>query len=460
MRFTELLAEYTLDMHIKDVDAKAVAEAKTFFLDTLGCLLAGINEAPTAIGLKYAEEIGEKHTSSIIGKKGRKTDIYNALIINGIAAHVHDYDDVLQPMDGHPSAVILPVALTVGEAVGASGRDALEAYILGVEVCNLLSLAMNKGSRYYSRGWHSTSSLGVFGATAAAGKLLGLDRQQLVYAFAMAASESSGLKGNFGTMTKSLHVGRAASKGFYCAKMALLGYDANPDVMEMKEGFAFVNDMEIDMAAAENFIKSKSSAFLKPGLTMKPWPCCKQNHSAINSVQTLLAKHGFTADEVDSIHCLVQPVINDCLKYSAPVSTLQGKFSLNYNLALAALYETAGLEHFDGDTIMDQKVIDFMPKVTKEIDMEVSGGLYSNGRFDCIVRVTLRDGRVFEERTPHAKGDPLSRMSAEEVYAKFFDCAKRAVRQDAVKAVYEKVYALEAEKPLRELIAMLEDAAL
>ena len=460
MRFTELLAQYTLDLKFEDLDSAAVTEAKIFFLDSFGCLLAGINEEPVSIAIRYTEKVGGAPASSLIGKKGQRTDTYNAAIINGIAAHVHDYDDVLQTMDGHPSAVVLPVTLAVAEAAGSSGKDTLLAYILGVQVCFLAGLAVNKNSQYYGKGWHCSGSLGIFGATAAAGRLLGLNKQQLVYAFSMAASESSGLKGNFGTMTKALHVGRAAAKGFYCASMALLGYDANPDIIEMQEGFAYISGSEVDLVAVENFIKSKTSAFLKPGLTMKAWPSCKQNHSAINSIQTLQEKYAFSANDVDRIHCLIQPVIRDCLKYTSPVTTMQGKFSLNYNLALATLYGTAALEHFDGENITDQKAIDFMPKISMEVDMEISDGLYNNGKYDCIVIVYLKDGRVLEEHTVSAKGDAENRMTDKDVYSKFFDCAKRAVKQEAIESIYNNIQTFESVRSTREFVAKIDSAAL
>lgn len=457
---TELLAEYSLGLSWQSQDKNAIEEAKRFFTDCLGCLLAGTNEVPTAKAIAYAKYVGGKNVVSVLGKKDMRVDPYNGAIINGIAAHVHDYDDCLSSMNGHPSAAVLPAVFACAELINASGKDVLMAYIAGVEVCALMGIGFNKKDRYYSQGWHSTSSLGIFGATVAAGRLLGLTKQELIYALSIAASESFGLKGNFGTMTKSLHAGRAAAKGFYAAQMAKLGYRSNPDIMEIKEGFAFINIGTIDRSYIEESIKEHRTAFLNPGLTMKPWPCCKQNHSSINSIQTLKARYAFSADDVEKVHCLVQPVIYDCLKYNAPTTKLQGKFSINYNVALAVLYGNVTLKDFEGVDITDPRVIDFMQKVYMTVDDEVSGGQYNNGLFDNIVMVYLKDGRVLKERTVRAKGDFVNKMTETEIEEKFIDCASRALSNDGIAKVKQYIDVIGEKKSVQELTALINDAAL
>ena len=386
MRLTDVLAKYTINQNFRDLDPNVITEAKTFFIDCMGCLLAGVNETPTKIAIEYAKKYGGYPTTPLIGKKNIMIDVGNAAVINGIASHVHDYDDQLSTMNGHPSAPVLSAVLPIAEEIGASGKDTLLAYIIGVEVCQLMSLAFNKDDRYYSKGWHTTGTFGVFASTLAVGKLLGLNEEEMIHSLGIAASESSGLKGNFGTMTKSLHAGRAAEKGIYCAQMAKIGYKSNPYIMECNEGFGYVNSLEVDISDVTEYIKNGKSTFLDPGINMKAWPCCKQNHSAINSILSLKNKYSFEPEDINNIHCLVQPVLYDCLKYTEPKTTLQGKFSLNYNVALAVLYNSVKLSDFDDEFIKDEKVIDFMKKISMTVDMNLSEGKYNNGKFDSIVK--------------------------------------------------------------------------
>jgi 2-methylcitrate dehydratase PrpD len=460
MNLSRVLAEYVKSLQYKDLDSDVISEAKVFITDCVGCMLAGVNEEPTSLVIEHANKFGGVPTVSVLGKKDMTTDVYNAAIINGVAAHVHDYDDQLPSMNGHPSVAVLPAVIAVAERIGASGKDTLLAYIAGVEVCHLMSLAFNRDDRYYSKGWHTTSTFGVFAAALAVCKLLDLSEEQMVNAIGIAASESSGLKGNFGTMTKPLHAGRAAAKGIYCAEMAKIGYKSNPDIMEVSEGFGYVNGLTPDTDDVIGFIRQGKSAFLSPGINMKAWPCCKQNHSAINSILILKEKYGFRPEDVEAIHCNVQPVIYDCLKYTEPVTSLQGKFSLNYNIALSVINGTVKLEDFDKEEITDPRIKDFMKKVHMTVDMELSEGKYNNGKFDSIVKVHLKDGRILEEHTVNVKGDYLNKMNDKEIYDKFYDCAKRALNPEGIDKVKSALNNIEDMANIKDLITTINESAI
>ena len=460
MNLTRILADYVLSLKYENLPPEVISEAKVFFCDTLGCMLAGANEPTTEIAIDYAKAFAAASNASIIGRRSIISDEINAAIANGVAVHVHDYDDQLPPMNGHPSAPVLPAILAYGQAHNTSGKDILMAYIAGVEVNYLMSLAFNKKDRYYSKGWHTTSTLGVFAATAAIGRLMGLTSNQMVHALGIAASESSGLKGNFGTMTKSLHAGRAAAKGIYCARMASMGYKSNPAIIEVSEGLAYATIGEADTQDVIDSISEGRSAFTNPGLNMKAWPCCKQNHSAINSVQTLQEKHQFTADDIDRIHCRVQPVQFDCLKYSDPKTSLQGKFSINYNVALTVLKGSVRLSDFDQEYITDSQIIDLMHKIQMTVDMDVSGGSYNNGKFDCIVDVYLKDGRTLSERTVDVKGDFMNKMPPADTYDKFYDCASRAIAPEAIPEINKRLFDLDNISDISDFIGFINENAL
>lgn len=459
MSLTRVFAQYVLGLSYETLDAQTVALAKETFADTIGCLLAGAREIPVELAARYADAASGLRTATALGRAERY-DMEHAALLNGIAAHVHDFDDQLGVMNGHPSAPVVPAVLAVGEQLHSSGAEILAAYIAGVQVCYLLSLAFNRDDRYYSKGWHTTSTFGVFAAAAAAGWLYGLTEEQMVNALGIAASESGGLKGNFGTMTKSLHAGRAAQKGIFCAQLARLGYRSNPDIMEVNEGFASVSVGNVDLEDVLAAIKSGKTAFTGPGLNIKAWPCCKQNHSAIHSLQALMKQYGFTAQQIDEIHCRVQPVSYDCLKYHAPTTTLQGKFSLQYNLALTALHGTVVLEDFNGTDIQDAEVLTFLPKVRMSKDASIGGGKYNDGTFSSIVEVRLKDGQTYSAHTIAVKGDAANRMSREELDEKFMQCARRSVDAKAIPAIRQLLETLETQEDICRLIETINEASL
>ncbi len=460
MKFNEIISHYALGLKREDIPNRAWKNAKIFFTDAVGCIIAGANEIPSNIASDYAAEFGGKPVCSVIGKKNIKTDPYNAITINGISAHFHDVDDVLVSIDGHPSVVILPAVLAAAEIVGATGEETLMAYITGVEVLKLIGIGFNKNARYYSIGWHSTATLGIFGATAAVGRLFGLTESQLVNALGIAASESSGLKGNFGTMVKPLHAGRAGAKAFYAVQIAKRGYISNPVIMEGSEGFAHVTVKTIDVNDVEKAMKENISAFIDPGLSMKAWPCCKQNHSAINAVQNLRTEYSFNAADVEKVECLVQPVSFDCLKYKAPTTKLQGKFSIQYNVALAILKGNVTLEDFDGTNIEDPEIFGLMKKISIEIDDSIAGGTYNNGRYDSIVKIHLKDGRTLEDWVVYAKGDPSNMMGQQEVMDKFLSCISRACNKNKLQQVWDNVSGIDKLSRVNNMLDTINDAVI
>ncbi len=435
MLLTEKLAEYVLSVSKKNIKPEVWEKAKITFKDCYACMLAGANEKARLIASDYGYMIKSNPLSSIIGIKNFKTDPCTAAMVNGIAAHIHDYDDVSTTIVGHPSVVVLPTVLAVGENMGINGETALIAYITGVEVMALIARGVNP--LHYSKGWHSTGTLGIFGAVAAAGKILKINKEQLVFAFGIAASLSSGLKGNFGTMTKSLHAGRAAADGIFAVLMSKLGYDANPNIMEMDGGFAQVTSGNLDREKIDKFIDARDSEFLTPGLSIKAFPSCKATHNGISAAMILKKKHRFNIDNIEQIHIGCQPVAKDLLKYPIAKTPLEGKFSMNYCIACALIFDEVTLEHFEGTVIDNQKILEIMRKVSMEVDEEISKGSYFNGTWETSVTITLKNGDCFSEKVRYAPGDPENPLSTNEHEKKFLDCSSRSIEINKVKFLSE-----------------------
>lgn len=459
MLLTEALAKTALELDFHRLDPAIVSEAKLFFADGMACMVAGAREKPALIAAEYAEKYGGTEGASVMCSQ-IKTDACNAALVNGIAAHVHDFDDVSDSSNAHVSVVMLPAALALGEERGASGAETLAAYIAGVEVCALIGRGMGKEN--FRRGWHSTSSLGIFGAVAAAGRLLGLTRRQLVCAMGMAVSESSGMKANFGTMTKSFHAGSAAAKAIRIARLAALGYDSNPASMEEKCGFA---DLTIglenaDLDAIFSAIDEGKSEFLDPGMVMKPYPSCKATHNGIDAIYDLVTKHDLHAEDILRMEVLVQPYILDLLRYPVAKTKLEAKFSLNYCMAQIILKRSLTLSDFDGESVDDEAVIELMKKTEVKGSETLNGGETMLVRGDTVVTVFTNDGRELTKRVNYATGDPHCPLTGEQRSAKLRDCLSRNLTEEGSEAVMLALSRIDRLPDISTLVKTINSATL
>src|SRR4051795_13516341 len=260
-----------------DLPPEAVHWAKNAILDTIGVTLAGAAEPCTRIVARVLNTGAERGECLIFGTD-RRAALLDAALINGTAAHALDFDDVSNSMGGHPSAPIVPALFAAGETLDSTGRDIIAAYVAGFETETRIGRGVNL--HHYEKGWHPTATLGVFGAAAACSHLIGLDRAKTAQALAIASSLASGIKANFGTMTKPLHVGHAARGGLFAAMLAREGFTANDAALEHRQGFLSVFN------GAGNFNTDEILAdwgrpydLVSPGIGIKQHPCCGSTHS-------------------------------------------------------------------------------------------------------------------------------------------------------------------------------------
>jgi 2-methylcitrate dehydratase PrpD len=462
MTILEQVAGYALTLKKETMQQKAVALGRAFFLDAIGCIIAGAQQRPSRLALEYCLKMygNRQNTATVLGTGGLRLSACSAAFVNGISSHFHDYDDMLPTLSGHPSATVLPCVLALCEELDKSGKDALEAYMLGIEITDIMARGLNsKTLVHYSRGWHSTQTIGIFGATAAAGFLLGLTEPQLTVALSIAASEASGLQGNFGTMTKAFHAGRAAEKAIAAAKLAAEGFTANPAVMEMTGGYAIASTGSLDTAAMAERMSSRESAFISPGLTMKPYPCCKCAHNMIDAMWNLINRHGFYNEDVEKVLIGAQPLSVACLKYGNPTTMLQGKFSAQYATALVLVNRALpGLPEFEGAEITDRRVIETMGKITMVQDDDIAHGQFFKGNWETRMTVTLKEGRSLEETVVYARGEAQNPMTPEEMTDKLSQCAAVSLIPEKVAAVVEFLENFERH-PIRSLTETIEEAA-
>lgn len=449
---SELLADFILGYRIDGKTAAEVSAAKRFFGDCYGCMAAGAREPSAKIALDYARQERSGGSCTVAIAPGLHTDAGTAAFVCATASHAHDYDDVCISMTGHPSVVVMPAALSVGEEIGAGGDRVLEAYMLGVDVTAALGRAFNP--EHYARGWHNTATLGVFGAAAAAGKLLGLGKLQLVNMLGIAASMSSGLKANFGTLTKPAHAGFAAAKGIWSAKLAQLGLDANPDIFEAEGGFEKVTTGSFHSGEAESFLLSGLSEFLSPGLAMKPYPSCKATHNGIYAVLALREEYKLSPDEILEIQVYCQPIAMDLLRYPQAEDTLQGKFSMNYCLAAALICGELTLQQFEKGKILDPRIKKAMQMIHMSVDESIGGGKYHNGTWETSVVIVLKDGRRLAKAVKYAPGDAENPLSDSAARDKLLQCLRVNMDGGPAEEVARSIEKLESMKDIRELICL------
>ena len=242
--------------------------------------------------------------------------------------------------------------------------------------------------------------------------------------------------------------------------MAQRGFTANPDIMEMVGGFALATTGEMSSEKMIARMDSRKSVFLDPGLTMKPYPCCKCNHNIIDAIYNLMTQYGFTNEDVEKVEVGVQPFFVGCLKYPDAKTMLEGKFSCNYNVAVVLCTgKRPSIASFEGTDITDANILATMKKVEMTIDDNIAGGAYANGGWDTKMTVILKDGRKLDERVVYSRGESKNPLSTEEVLEKMRDCMAITLDPAKSEVVIECVRSLETLPSVRVLMATIGSAA-
>ena len=437
MGATATIAEFIVKTTAADFPPGSGGKAIKVIADTFAVILAGVSSEVAAPLQRYLETAGASGASPILGT-GRTASAETAALINGAHGHALDYDDVLSMMPAHPSVVIVSALLADINRAPVSGKDFIEAYIIGVEVGGQIGLGMT--NEHYQRGFHATGTLALFSAVAALAKLHRLDAPAIQQALGVAASMASGLRRNFGTMTKPLHSGLAARSALTAVRLAMAGFSAAPDIMEAKAGFystygTAASDPELTARGL-----GKPFVISSPGIALKKFPCCYATHRPIDGVLRLREQLGFDADTIDKVICRMPPGGMPVLIYPRPVTGLEGKFSLPYSIAAAVLDGKFSLRSFSDEAVRRPQIAALYERIDAH-ETESSRGddpLFdqrsSGSRGFVEVEVLLKDGRRDAIRIDVPPGSPSRELTWDELHAKFMDCAKQAPRIAAAEA--------------------------
>jgi len=405
---TRLLARHVAAARYEDLPADVRHEGLRTFLNWLGCAVGSARHEAVSIAIDALGPFSGPPQAGILGRSERM-DVLHAALINGISSHVFDFDDTHLKTVIHPAGPVASAILALAELQPVSGRDFLNALVLGVDVECRIGNAVYPD--HYHVGWHITGTTGVFGAAAAAGKLLGLDEQRMVWALGLAATQPVGLREMFGTMTKSFHPGRAAQNGLTAALLAQRGYTSSEQGIEAKRGWANVTSTHRDYAEITGELGGRNEILLN---SYKPFACGIVIHPAIDGCVQLRNEHGLVSTDIDRIALKVHPLVLELTGKKTPKTGLDGKFSVYHSAAVAIIDGRAGEPQYSDERVRDSQVTALRDRVTAEIDPAMPADAVA-------VTVTLKDGRVLQKRVDHAIGSVARPMTDRDLEAKFTD---------------------------------------
>ncbi len=456
---TEEIARFVLETPTIPEEVRRLGT--THLVDGVAVMLSGASEASGAIVRAHLRDLAGAPRAAVLGSALR-APAQLAAWANGTAGHAMDYDDTQLATDPrsvyglltHPTVPALAGALAAAEDAGASGAAMLDAYIVGVEVECRIADAIDP--RHYRDGFHSTGTMGGFGAMAAAARLYGCDLDQTLRAFGLAASMSAGLRENFGTMTKPFHAGRAAENGLFAVLLSRRGWTAAKNILEAKRGFY--------SAAAGGFDPSRISGklgrpyfYMEPGISIKPYPSGSLSHPAQDVLLDLVKTHDVRPEQIERIDVGVNSHVPNALIHTRPTTALEGKFSLQFQMAIGVLDRAAGIAQFVDARVQNSRTRALMERVHVHVDPEIEALGYNEMRMT--VAITLKDGRALSGRADMAKGHPRKPMSCDDLAAKFLDCAALVMPRERAEILLAHLWDIQMIDRVSDLAPMLVGSA-
>jgi 2-methylcitrate dehydratase PrpD len=406
MEVTKTLARFIVNHRYADTPQKVRHEAARSFLNWVGCAVGASRHETVERALAALSEFSGPREATVLGR-GDRLDIMLAALMNGTTSHTFDFDDTHLKTVIHPSGPVASAILALAERAPVKGDAFLHAFILGVEAECRIGNAVYPS--HYDVGWHITATAGVFGAAAAAGRLLGLSEQQMVWALGIAATQSSGLREMFGSMVKPMHPGNAARNGLLAALLAAKNFTSAEQGIEGRRGFANV------LATARNYeeITRRLGETWEIALnTYKPFACGIVEHPAMDGCIQLRNEHKLRPEDIESISLKVHPLVLELTGKKTPATGLEGKFSVYHSSAVAVIYGAGGEAQYSDEVVRDRKVIALRDRVTAAVEP---------GIHEDQVRITikLKGGKTLEKYVEHAVGSIDRPLSDGDLEAKF-----------------------------------------
>jgi 2-methylcitrate dehydratase PrpD len=435
---TRILAEFVAGHPSGGWDHRVEREAHRTLLNWVGCAIGASRHAAVEAALAALRDLEPSAQATLLGRRER-VDTASAALLNGISSHTFDFDDTHLKTIIHPAGPIASAALALSEHSGASGRVLLDAIVLGADVACRVGNAIYPD--HYDRGWHITGSTGMLGAAAACARVLGLDAQRTAMALGIAASQPVGVREQFGSMTKALHVGAAARAGLTSAMLAKHGYTASARALEAPRGLLRTYSdkcdwNEIGEALGERFEIAFNS--------YKPFACGVVIHPCIDGCVQLRNAHGLRADEIARIELKVHPLVLELTGKRSPKIGLEGKFSVYHACAAGIVFGEAGEREFSDALVVRADVVALRERIEASVDPSI-------GEASADVTISCSDGRRLHVFVEHAVGSLQRPMSDEDLQRKFHGLVDPVLGASPASSVIEQCAALPTAADVRGL---------
>ena len=460
-RATGAVVDFISRARWTDFPAEAVVIAKRCIIDGLGVMLAGSTQEAGRILREYVRGTDSRSDSTAFGPAPFRTGAASAALLNGTSGHALDWDDTQLATSAdrifglltHPTVPPLAAALAVGERQRVSGKAFLEAFLTGFEVECKISEAIHPD--HYMKGFHSSGTVGTFGALTATARLLGLDANQIEHSLAIAASMASGIRVNFGSMTKPLHVGRAAQNGVMAAELASKGFTGGRLGLDPPWGFfqVFSHGGGFD---ADRIIGKLGNphTIVWPGVSIKPYPCGVLGHPTMDAMRRLVIKNDVKPEQIEAIRVRAGSNILNPLRYPIARNELEAKFCPAFMVSAIALRRKAGIHEFNDAFVQSTPVQQMMARVERVLDPDIEAKGWEKIR--STVEVDLADGRTLVEQADERyRGGPDLPFTRDELHEKFSDCASLVLPNSAIDETFGLMESLESVSDIGELVRVL-----
>jgi 2-methylcitrate dehydratase PrpD len=434
---TQILAKFVSSHPSRGWSDAVEHEAHRTFLNWLGCAVGAAGHESAEAALAAIRMLEPAAQASVLGRPD-KVDMASAALLNGITSHTFDFDDTHLKTIIHPAGPVASALLALAEVTGASGRDLIDALVLGIDVsCRMGNCIYPE---HYDRGWHITGSTGTLGAAAGCARLLGLDETRTAMALGIAASQPVGLREQFGTMTKPLHPGAAARAGLTSALLAKHGFTASPRSLEAPRGYAQVVSPKYDWNEITDELGSRFEISFN---TYKPFACGIVIHPTIDAATQLRAQ-GVEAEDVERVELRVHSLVLELTGNKEPQDGLQGKFSVYHGFAAGLIFGQAAEGEYDDAIVRREDMTALRRKVVATVDDRIDEA-------SADVTAILKDGRTVHVFVEHAIGSLERPMQDKDLEAKFHSLADAVIGQAKSDALIEACWTLADAKDVRGL---------
>jgi len=431
MSVTETLASYLVESQADDIPDDVWQQAKRALHNYFGCALGGSRESALDTAIEVLAPYSGRPTACIIGRNER-FDALHAALLNGIGSHVHEYDDTTPKNYIHPSIPVASALFAHASAVPVSGRDFVHAFILGFEAESRIGDAVYPA--HYEAGWHITSTAGVFGAAAAIGKLLGLTRQQMVWALGLAATQAAGIREMFGSMAKSFQPGRAAQNGYTAALLARADYTAGEQAIEGPRGFAAVTAAHYDLdkvsAGLGEHFSLRDNAY-------KPYACGLVVHPAIDGCSQIRAQHRPDPMQIKAVRLKVAPLVLDLCNKRDLDRALKSKYSIYHAAAIGLVRGKGGISEFTAEAVADPLLAHIRERTSAVGDAGIS-----EDQVD--IEVDLETGETLHLFVEQSLGNVHRPLSNAQLDEKFRDQAILVLGESQVQSLLTQCWQIDA----------------